>query len=73
MSHPLAVCLKRGCRIMRARRERASHRHEKQDECYVETCEVLMILPYPLARSRISGASFTMSYMYNIEINGIQR
>lgn len=38
-----------------ARGGRASRRrrHEKQDECYVETCEVLMILPHPLARGRI--------------------
>lgn len=56
MSPPRVVRLKRGRRIMRARGRRASRRHGKQDECYVETGKVLMILPHPLARGRISMA-----------------
>lgn len=71
MSHPLAARLKRGRRIMRG--GRASRRHEKQDECYVETCEVLMILPHPLARDRISMAPHSRCHIYDVEIDDAQK
>lgn len=72
MSPPRAARLKtRPSDYARAENARAAapRRHEKQDECYVETCKVLMILPHPLARGRISMAPLARRHVWYIKIN----